>query len=480
MISDTLFAVTLSLCVSGVLTQSPSVERVTEGQTARLQCTMGNAAVTDTDVYWHRERPGKDRERVLTHYTRNNIHRSPGFTERFQPSTDTSNNSFILTITMVQPSDTAVYYCSVWEGTWVWGKGSRLNVTSANVPVLTQSPSVERVTEGQTARLQCTMGNAAVTDTDVHWHRELPGKDRERVLTLDTGNNIHRSPGFTERFQPSRDTSNNSFILTITVVQPSDTAVYYCSVWGDISGNGTQLNVTTPLSDPVLMQYPTVSKVPEGQAVDLQCAMYNASVIDTDVHWHYQRAGYRSEWLISQFVNGTITKSRDSHHRFQPSRNVSSNSYILTIVNVTLNDTAVYRCSVWSYIHGAGTQLNVTEESSSNNPWTSDPVVFSLAIILPLVVLFCIALLTGYLVKKRFCSAKNSTPRVPDGDQNPVYATVDNKTQSSNQEAASSALAGEGECSYAELRFHGQGSIQLRVTVAESPTEYSAVKRTQN
>ncbi|GCB85148.1 hypothetical protein scyTo_0025871, partial [Scyliorhinus torazame] len=63
---------------------------------------------------------------------------------------------------------------------------------------------------------------------------------------------------------------------------------------------------------------------------------------------------------MSWFVNGTTSNSRDFQDRFQHFQDFSSNSYILTIVNVTLNDTAVYSCSVWSYIHGAGSQLNVT------------------------------------------------------------------------------------------------------------------------
>ncbi|XP_038673382.1 uncharacterized protein LOC119976723 [Scyliorhinus canicula] len=225
-----------------VLIQSPSVEHVTEGQTARLQCSMQNAAVRYRNVYWDRELPGKQRERILALYKNNDVFRYSGYSERFLPSRHINSNSFNLTISNVQPSDTAVYYCSVWRG--IYGNGSRLNVTSANAPVLIQSPSLERVTEGQTARLQCTMRNAAVTHTDVHWNRELPGKDMERVLTHDIKNNTQRSPGFTERFHPSRDTANKTFILTISNVQPSDTAVYYCSVWGDISGNGSQLNVT--------------------------------------------------------------------------------------------------------------------------------------------------------------------------------------------------------------------------------------------
>ncbi|XP_059504764.1 V-set and immunoglobulin domain-containing protein 1-like isoform X5 [Stegostoma tigrinum] len=224
-----------------ILLQSPSLERVTEGHTARLQCTIRNAAVTRTDVHWYWEQPGNTTEWVLTHDVRNITQRSPGFTERFQSFRDSSNNSFILTITNVQPNDTGIYYCKVWGD--ISGNGSKLTVTVANPPVLLQSPSLERVTEGHTARLQCTMRNAAVTHTDIHWYQEQLGNNKTWVLTHDVRNNTQWSPGLTERFQSSRDPSNNSFILTITNVQPNDTGVYYCKVWGDINGNGTLLSV---------------------------------------------------------------------------------------------------------------------------------------------------------------------------------------------------------------------------------------------
>ncbi|XP_041034642.1 uncharacterized protein LOC121272188 [Carcharodon carcharias] len=481
MIGETLFAVTFSLCIVGgtaypVLIQSPSLERVAEGQTVQLQCNMQNAAVRNTKVDWYRRQSGRYMKWISSYHRNGYKRQDPYFTGHLQPSRDTSSNSFILTITNVQPSDAGVYYCTVWGS--VYGEGTQLTVTSA--PVLIQFPSLERVTEGHTAQLQCIMRNAAVRDTDAHWYRELPEKDMEWVLTHDIQNNTQRSPGFTERFQPFRDTSNNSFILTITNVQPSDTAVYYCKVWGDISGDGTRLNITSPLADPILLQYPIVSKVPEGETVELQCAMYNAGVNDTDVHWYRQGPGYNSEWVLSQFVNGTITKSQGFHSCFQLSRNVSSNSYILTIVNVTLNDTAVYNCSVWSYIYGAGTQLNVTDESSYNKPWTSDLIVLSTGTILGFVVLFCIALATFYLVRKRLCSAKNSTPGVSDEDQSPVYTTVNDITWTSDQTAVSPVLLGEGECNYAELQFHRRDTVQPTVIIAESTSEYADVKRTLN
>ncbi|XP_067844592.1 uncharacterized protein [Heptranchias perlo] len=367
MFGPTLSAMTLLLCVTVglkanlVLIQSPEVVKVSEGQTVQSRCVMESGNVADSvdksDVHWYHP-PVNEQNILMSLYVNGKVYRSRSIPERFQLARDVASNAYILTITDVRLSDTADYICGIWGK--IFGTGTRLNVTSANAPVIIQSPSLERVTEGQTARLQCTMRKATVRDTDVHWYRQLPGQDMEWVLTHDVMNNTRGGPGFTDRFQPSRDIANNSFILTITNVQPNDTAVYYCKVWGDISGNGTQLNITSPLADPVLAQYPTVSKVPEGETIQLQCAMYNASVSDTDAHWYYQRPGNNSKWLMSHFVNGTITRSQGFPDRFQPSRNVTSNSYILTIMNVSLSDTAVYNCSVWSYIYGAGTQLNVT------------------------------------------------------------------------------------------------------------------------
>ncbi|XP_060686738.1 basement membrane-specific heparan sulfate proteoglycan core protein-like isoform X2 [Hemiscyllium ocellatum] len=390
-----------------VLLQSPMVERVTEGHTAQLQCTMRNGTVAKTIVHWYRQEPGSHMKLFLTHDRNGYVRRGQGSTDRFQLSREPSSNSFILTITKVQPSDSGVYYCSVWGS--VPGGGSQLVVNSTNVPVLLQSPILEHVTEGQTAQLQCTMRNAAVTLADVHWHREQPGNSTEWVLTYDVRNITQWSPGFAERFQSSRSLSNNSYILTITNTQPSDTGFYYCKVWGDISGNRTQLIVRDPIADPVLIQYPVVSKVAESETVEFQCAMYNASVIDTDVHWHYQRPGSNREWMISHFVNGTLTTAQGFHDRVLLSRNVSRNSYILSLVNVTLNDTAVYSCSVWSYIYGAGSQLIVTEESSHGIPQTSGPISI-IGTILAFAVLICIVLLTFCLWKQNLCSSvKDST-----------------------------------------------------------------------
>ncbi|XP_062911018.1 uncharacterized protein LOC134350038 isoform X1 [Mobula hypostoma] len=233
----------------------------------------------------------------------------------------------------------------------------------ADKPVLIQSPSIQRVTEGHKAWFCCTISNIRPEDTDLHWYRKLPGqnmKTMELVSMLRARSSTEKEYRLSERFQSYRDTSNSSFTLTVTDVVHNDSAVYYCRVWGDINGNGAQLIVTNPADDPVLVQDPPISKVPEGVTVQLHCALYNASVTVTDVQWYHQRPGNKSEWALSHFVNDSVSRSGCISDRFQSYRNVVSNSYILTISNTSISDTAVYNCSVWSYIYGGGTQLNVT------------------------------------------------------------------------------------------------------------------------
>ncbi|XP_043551181.1 V-set and immunoglobulin domain-containing protein 1-like isoform X3 [Chiloscyllium plagiosum] len=472
----TFSTLTLTLClVVGqdtwtVLIQSREAVTVTEGGTVTFRCDLRSSNVYYTvdryTVHWHHSRDGPV---ILSHYTDGGVYRSKQrYSERFQLSRNVTSNSFILTIRELQLSDTNTYFCQIWGD--IFGNGTRLNVTSANVPVLLQSPSLERVTEGHTARLQCTMRNAAVTHTDVHWYWEQPGNTMQWGLTHDTRNITRRSSGFTERFQSSRDSSNETFILTITNVQPNDTGVYYCKVWGDISGNGSQLNVTDPLADPVLIQDPVVSKVPEGETVEFQCAMHNASVIDTDVHWHYQRPGSNRKWVISHFVNGTLTKAHGFHDRVQLSRNVSRNSYILSLVNVTRNDTAVYSCSVWGYIYGAGNQLNVTEQSGN---WL---LMIIIGTTLAFVLLLCIFLIVLLYMKKWACFQFRSKPEgTSEEELNTVYATVSEKVQKNEQ--APTPLE-EGELYYADIHFFRKKTTGQVMVMTEETTEYATIKHT--
>ncbi|XP_072916052.1 immunoglobulin lambda-1 light chain-like [Hemitrygon akajei] len=142
-----------------VLNQTPVSCPVSAGQTARLECRIQNGNVGSYEIGWDRHRPGKRPEGLIRHTTGNNIYRGPGITERFQPFRDTSTNSHILTIDNLEPGDSAVYYCKVWESgvAWFYGPGTILEIKSSESrkpSVLLLPPSPEETSSGS-ATLSC-------------------------------------------------------------------------------------------------------------------------------------------------------------------------------------------------------------------------------------------------------------------------------------------------------------------------------------
>ncbi|XP_072916055.1 immunoglobulin lambda-1 light chain-like [Hemitrygon akajei] len=142
------------------------------------------------------------------------------------------------------------------------------------VPVLSQTPVSSPVSAGQTARLECRVQNGNVGSYEFGWERHRPGKRPEGVIYQNRGNTIYRGPGITERFQPSRDTSANSHILTIGSLEPGDSAVYYCRVWynGWFYGPGTILEIKSSESrkPSVLLLPPSPEETGSGSAT-LSC-----------------------------------------------------------------------------------------------------------------------------------------------------------------------------------------------------------------
>ncbi|XP_072916054.1 immunoglobulin lambda-1 light chain-like [Hemitrygon akajei] len=144
------------------------------------------------------------------------------------------------------------------------------------VPVLNQTPVSGPVSAGQTARLECRIQNGNVGNYGFRWDRHCPGKRPEGVIYHSASNTIYRGPGITERFQPSRDTSANSHILTIGNLEPGDSAVYYCRVWesgvGYFYGPGTILEIKSSESrkPSVLLLPPSPAETGSGSAT-LSC-----------------------------------------------------------------------------------------------------------------------------------------------------------------------------------------------------------------
>ncbi|XP_069786759.1 uncharacterized protein [Narcine bancroftii] len=477
MFSPILSGFTLFLCAVGVnvpvLIQSPSLERITEGHTARLCCAMQNAWLEKTDVHWYRELPGQGMEWVLTHEAGGATRRRANSPERFEPSRDVSNSSFILMVSDVEPGDSAVYYCVVWGD--ISGNGTRLIVTDPlDDPVLTQYPAVSQVPEGVTVQMQCTLDKANVSNTDVHWYWQRPGHRRRWAMSHFVNEKVTKSFRISDRFQPFRNVTSNSYVLNIANASINDTATYNCSVWNYIYGAGTQLNVTDAMA-PVLIQSPSLEKVTEGQTTRLWCHMKNAGVGNTDVHWYRKLAGQEMDWVLTQEAGGATRRRPNSTERLQPSRDVSNSSFILTVTDVEPLDSAVYYCVVWGDISGDGSRLNVIRLDDKR---PSSMVGIITACLLVLGLLFCILATAVCYMKKCACFQHRFKP---DGssteDLKTISATIAVDPKENKDAATDVSESEKSEIHYADVQFHRRTAKDSTVRISEETTEYAVIQR---
>ncbi|KAG2465533.1 KVD39 protein, partial [Polypterus senegalus] len=86
--------------------------------------------------------------------------------------------------------------------------------------VLSQSPSAQSVTLGQSVSISCNAAN--YVDNEVNWYLQKPGQAPQLLIWWGT----NRQSGIPERF--SGQYSGTSFTLTISSFQAEDAGHYYC------------------------------------------------------------------------------------------------------------------------------------------------------------------------------------------------------------------------------------------------------------
>ncbi|XP_076877174.1 uncharacterized protein LOC143526583 isoform X2 [Brachyhypopomus gauderio] len=155
-----------------------------------------------------------------------------------------------LTITSVEPSDEAVYFCGIRKFETVFGKGTFLSV-KGHVHLTTsvvQSPDVGRVPPGESVSLQCSvLSERRTAELQVFWFRSSAGDSHPEIIS--THHNSSR------QCEISSSPHSCVYNLSKSVLSVSDTGTYYCAVLtcGKILlGNGTTVYISSPV-DAVLM-----------------------------------------------------------------------------------------------------------------------------------------------------------------------------------------------------------------------------------
>ncbi|XP_049614548.1 immunoglobulin lambda-1 light chain-like isoform X1 [Syngnathus scovelli] len=158
-----------------VVTQTPVVLTVTEGQQVLFDCNIQRD--DGYFVSFYKQIPGDAPELILYHH---HAYSSPSFGEQFQSSSgrfdvktpSPVNYQFI--IKQAKLGDSAEYYCSTWDstaqGVVVFGGGTKVFVTSSDppAPVVTVFPPASAELQSEKATLVCVATQSSPYP-DVKW-----------------------------------------------------------------------------------------------------------------------------------------------------------------------------------------------------------------------------------------------------------------------------------------------------------------------
>nr|NDP18426.1 immunoglobulin gamma heavy chain [Bos taurus] len=124
--------------VSQVQLRESGPSLVKPSQTLSLTCTVSGFSLSDSNIGWVRQAPGKALEWLGYIYNDGTTGYNPALKSRLSITKDNSKNQVSLSLSSVTPDDTATYYCAV--GGWIygdfgtdgWGQGLLVTVSSAS------------------------------------------------------------------------------------------------------------------------------------------------------------------------------------------------------------------------------------------------------------------------------------------------------------------------------------------------------------
>nr|NDP11374.1 immunoglobulin mu heavy chain [Bos taurus] len=97
------------------------------------------------------------------------------------------------------------------------------------------------VKPSQTLSLTCTVSGFSLSDKDVNWVRQAPGKALEWLGVSYSDGDTGYNPALKSRLSITKDNSKSQVSLSLSSVTTEDTATYYCArscVFGSGTGCG--------------------------------------------------------------------------------------------------------------------------------------------------------------------------------------------------------------------------------------------------
>ncbi|XP_035266648.1 immunoglobulin kappa light chain-like isoform X1 [Anguilla anguilla] len=225
-----------------------------------------------------------------------------------------------------------------------------------------QPDTLVRAQIGDTVTLPCIY---SVNVFDISWYKQPLGQKIQHIAVKVVSEKV---PQLFNEFENSKRLSakaaNGSFNLTVSRVEPSDSATYHCAMMPyreTIFGNGTTLMVMGSESHnrTVVLQQPEFESVHPGDSVTLQCSVHTETCAgEHSVYWFRQGSGESPPGIISthgtrsdecQRSSGAVSPTQSCVYNV-PKRNLSS------------SDAGTYYCAVATcgeILFGNGTKLDV-------------------------------------------------------------------------------------------------------------------------
>nr|NDP11552.1 immunoglobulin mu heavy chain [Bos taurus] len=85
------------------------------------------------------------------------------------------------------------------------------------------------VKPSQTLSLTCTVSGFSLSNDNVNWVRQAPGKALEWLGVMEMSGNTYPNPALKSRLSITKDNSKSQVSLSLSSVTTEDTATYYCA-----------------------------------------------------------------------------------------------------------------------------------------------------------------------------------------------------------------------------------------------------------
>ncbi|XP_066536325.1 uncharacterized protein [Hoplias malabaricus] len=292
----------------------------------------------------------------------------------------------------------------------------------------------------------------------VLWYKQTLGK-KPLLITSSFYYNLpfdfHNGFDKEKRLNMSRSAGSSN--LTISRVEHSDSAVYYCA--GSFSnivsfGSGTVLVIKGQHPDAnkySILQHNVSQLKRPGDSVTLQCTAFTLTCSgEHSVYWLRHGSGESPPGII--YTHGDTNSQCSRSSETDPP--TQSCVYKLPKTNLSLSDAGTYYCAVavcGQILFGNGTKLSIGDEHRGESIHI---IMVSLGVLLfiSLAINLCLCLIC------KNNKTSQITPMTSDGTESTVQCNLNN------------------EMSYAALKFTTKSTKVKRVTPQEE-TVYSGVKR---